>query len=199
MKKNEISKYLKSHLYNLSSILLSNNYSMSVPKIVTEVSEFIKSKDHACMKINNGILTWCQKDVCEATLSLKRHRVALEFAEVLEKRKHSCVLRQEPLPILVLDKDSDLASLITPPDPIKISWCGKRVCEGPVPKYNSNGSKTKHKRQKVDTKNKSNDNVALFAHKLIDENHTCITYQKLACYNMSIRWCGEEKCKESKI
>lgn len=38
------------------------------PKIMDELSDFLKSKGHSCVKISSkNTFTWCQKDVCPET------------------------------------------------------------------------------------------------------------------------------------
>ena len=68
---------------------------MNVPKIVIDVYDFLKSKNHECMKVDqNGTLVWCQKDICETVLILKTQRVFQEFIRILEKRGHCCIFNQ---------------------------------------------------------------------------------------------------------
>jgi hypothetical protein len=87
------------------------------PKIMDELTNFLESKGHECVRIegiNNYTFKWCQKDICLTRLAHEqmdqREKENIEFAEQLSAQGHTCIHYLEKIPI-------------------QISWCHENPCK----------------------------------------------------------------------
>ncbi len=100
----------------MSNIFSSGN-NETVPKILTDVAEFLNAKGHLCVQIigiNDYELKWCQKDFCviseEECKTKEINHEQMEFAGKLADEGHKCISYTDSYPV-------------------EIGWCNETPCK----------------------------------------------------------------------
>src|SRR3989338_185391 len=103
---------------------------------------------------------------------------AMEFAEDLRKKGHTCVH------YLVSNSD-------------QIRWCNKSVCMNKKTNINENNM-TKRNNMTIEYDREERNKTAMeFAENLIKNGHNCVFY--LMSYPVQIQWCHKDVCEHAKL
>ncbi|BCS82509.1 hypothetical protein QLL95_gp0020 [Cotonvirus japonicus] len=143
------------------------------PKIINQVVDFLKGKNHQCTEIlfdsqskKQHKLTWCMKDVCITNSNnvdknndqRKTPLIMKELCKFLKENDHACCM------IIGMQNH-------------KFKWCMKDVCERKL-MYDDMA-----RRQAEEDK---------FVEKLRNEGHTCIRIME--SYPSQTGWCRQKIC-----